>query len=117
MSSIDYQEARKEIIKMFADDGERKVVFWYDPAKNFMDDITAAETKTVDGEEVEEIVLLGTRVNNLNEGEIYNWHIDDAASYEAKKDQFFSILYGIVGPIELILNFLLRGESIRISEG
>ena len=41
MSSIDYQEARKEIIKMFADDGERKVVFWYDPAKNFMDEITA----------------------------------------------------------------------------
>lgn len=41
MASIDYQEARKEIIKMFAaNDSERKVIFWYDAPTNFKDDIT-----------------------------------------------------------------------------
>jgi len=41
MASIDYQEARKEIIKLFNKDNTsgRKVIFWYDPPANFKDDI------------------------------------------------------------------------------
>ncbi len=41
MASIDYQEARKEITKMFRtnDSSERKVIFWYDPPMNFKEDI------------------------------------------------------------------------------
>lgn len=42
MASIDYQEARKEIVRMFSQ-GEasgRKIIFWYDPPANFKDDIT-----------------------------------------------------------------------------
>ena len=41
MASIDYQEARKEIIKLFEKDRSsgRKVIFWYDPPANFKDDI------------------------------------------------------------------------------
>ena len=41
MASIDYQEARKEIIKLFSKDNTsgRKVIFWYDPPANFKDDI------------------------------------------------------------------------------
>lgn len=40
MASIDYQEAKKEIAKLFRskDDG-RKVIFWYDPPMNFKEDI------------------------------------------------------------------------------
>ena len=42
MASIDYQEARKEIIKMFSqgEASNRKIIFWYDPPANFKDDIT-----------------------------------------------------------------------------
>ena len=40
MANIDYQGARKEIIKIFENAGsERKVVFWYDAPANFKDDI------------------------------------------------------------------------------
>lgn len=41
MASIDYQEARKEIIKLFGrkDASGRKIIFWYDPPANFKDDI------------------------------------------------------------------------------
>ena len=41
MASIDYQEARKEIIKMFGqtDVSGRKIIFWYDPPANFKEDI------------------------------------------------------------------------------
>ncbi|MDD3022468.1 MAG: BREX-1 system phosphatase PglZ type A [Syntrophomonadaceae bacterium] len=41
MASIDYQEARKEITKMFRtkDSSGRKVIFWYDPPMNFKEDI------------------------------------------------------------------------------
>lgn len=41
MASIDYQEARKEIIKLFGKKGAsgRKIIFWYDPPANFKDDI------------------------------------------------------------------------------
>ena len=41
MASIDYQEARKEIEKMFLQKGatDRKIVFWYDPPANFKEDI------------------------------------------------------------------------------
>lgn len=41
MASIDYQEARKEIIKIFTnkDTNGRKVVFWYDAPSNFREDI------------------------------------------------------------------------------
>lgn len=41
MASIDYQEARKEITKLFGqkDASGRKVIFWYDPPANFKDDI------------------------------------------------------------------------------
>ena len=43
MASIDYQEARKEIIKLFKskDASGRKVIFWYDPPANFKDDVTS----------------------------------------------------------------------------
>ena len=42
MASIDYQEARKEIIKMFRakDSSGRKVIFWYDAPQNFKEDVT-----------------------------------------------------------------------------
>jgi len=41
MASVDYQEARKEIIKLFnaKDNNGRKVIFWYDPPMNFKEDI------------------------------------------------------------------------------
>lgn len=40
MASIDYQEAKKEITKLFrTKDGGRKVIFWYDPPMNFKEDI------------------------------------------------------------------------------
>ncbi|MBP3803745.1 MAG: BREX-1 system phosphatase PglZ type A [Oribacterium sp.] len=41
MASIDYQEARKEIIKLFGKDDAsgRKIIFWYDPPANFKEDI------------------------------------------------------------------------------
>lgn len=41
MASIDYQEARKEIVRMFEhkDASDRKIIFWYDPTANFKDDI------------------------------------------------------------------------------
>ncbi len=40
MASIDYQGARKEIEKIFAQAmGQRKVVFWYDAPGNFKEDI------------------------------------------------------------------------------
>lgn len=42
MASIDYQEARKEIVKLFGNaDSERKIIFWYDSPANFKDDLTA----------------------------------------------------------------------------
>lgn len=43
MASIDYQEARKEIIKLFGrkDASGRKIIFWYDPPENFKDDISS----------------------------------------------------------------------------
>ena len=43
MASIDYQEARKEIVKMFRakDSSGRKVIFWYDAPMNFKEDITS----------------------------------------------------------------------------
>lgn len=43
MASIDYQEARKEIVKLFQskDGNSRKIIFWYDPPANFKDDIAA----------------------------------------------------------------------------
>ncbi len=43
MASIDYQEARKEIIKMFGqkEASGRKIIFWYDPPANFKEDVTA----------------------------------------------------------------------------
>lgn len=43
MASIDYQEARKEITKMFRskDSSGRKVIFWYDPPMNFKEDVTS----------------------------------------------------------------------------
>ena len=43
MASIDYQEARKEIIKLFGrkDASDRKIIFWYDPPANFKEDISS----------------------------------------------------------------------------
>ena len=42
MASIDYQEARKEITKMFSQaDGDRRIIFWYDAPANFKEDILA----------------------------------------------------------------------------
>ena len=43
MASIDYQEARKEIVRLFQENegNGRKIIFWYDPPVNFKDDITA----------------------------------------------------------------------------
>ena len=43
MSSIDYQEARNEIVRMFhtQDTSGRKIIFWYDAPKNFYDDVKA----------------------------------------------------------------------------
>lgn len=43
MASIDYREARKEIIKLFRAQtgGGRKILFWYDAPAIFKEDITA----------------------------------------------------------------------------
>ena len=43
MASIDYQEARKEIIRLFGQQeaSGRKIIFWYDPPANFKEDIVA----------------------------------------------------------------------------
>lgn len=42
MANIDYQEAKKEIAKIFrAESSTRKIVFWYDAPANFKDDIEA----------------------------------------------------------------------------
>ena len=43
MASIDYQEARKEIIKAFRAQagGGRKILFWYDAPAIFKEDIMA----------------------------------------------------------------------------
>lgn len=42
MASIDYQEARKEVEKIFrADSVGRKIVFWYDAPANFKEDIVS----------------------------------------------------------------------------
>lgn len=42
MANIDYQEAKKEIEKIFlAESSDRKIVFWYDAPANFKDDIEA----------------------------------------------------------------------------
>lgn len=41
MASIDYQEARKEIVRLFGQKqaSGRKIIFWYDPPANFKEDI------------------------------------------------------------------------------
>ena len=43
MASIDYQEARKVIVRLFGQkqSGGRKIIVWYDPPANFKDDIEA----------------------------------------------------------------------------
>lgn len=43
MASIDYQEARKEIVRLFGSNATsgRKVIFWYDPTANFKEDIAS----------------------------------------------------------------------------
>ena len=43
MASIDYQEARKEIVRLFGSNSisGRKVIFWYDPPANFKEDIAS----------------------------------------------------------------------------
>ena len=43
MASIDYQEARKEIVRLFQENegNGRKIIFWYDPPVNFKEDIAA----------------------------------------------------------------------------
>lgn len=43
MASIDYKEARKEIIRLFqSNNGNgRKIIFWYDPPANFKEDIAS----------------------------------------------------------------------------
>ncbi len=41
MASIDYQEARKEIVNLFKNADGRKIVFWYDAPANFKEDINA----------------------------------------------------------------------------
>ena len=43
MASIDYQEARREIVRMFSaqDTSGRKIIFWYDAPKVFYEDVKA----------------------------------------------------------------------------
>jgi len=43
MASLDYQEARKEIVRLFQENegSSRKIIFWYDQPKNFKDDVIA----------------------------------------------------------------------------
>lgn len=43
MANIDYQEAKREIVKIFQAEngGGRKIVFWYDAPANFKDDVTS----------------------------------------------------------------------------
>ena len=41
MASIDYQEARKEIVNLFKNADGRKIIFWYDAPANFKEDINA----------------------------------------------------------------------------
>lgn len=43
MASIDYREARNEIVNMFRaeDSSGRKIIFWYDAPKIFAEDVAA----------------------------------------------------------------------------
>ncbi len=43
MASIDYREARKEVIRLFQSNtgSGRKIIFWYDPPANFKEDIAS----------------------------------------------------------------------------
>lgn len=43
MASIDYREARKEILRLFQSNtgNGRKIIFWYDPPANFKEDIAS----------------------------------------------------------------------------
>ena len=43
MASMDYREARKEIVRLFQsrNGNDRKIIFWYDPSANFKEDIAA----------------------------------------------------------------------------
>lgn len=43
MASIDYREARKEILRLFQSNtgNDRKIIFWYDPPANFKEDIAS----------------------------------------------------------------------------
>ena len=61
-----------------------------------------------------DVEVRATRVNALDGDAAFNWGIDDANGYEAKADAFVEILAGIVTPLEGILNFLLRGDSLYI---
>ena len=39
MANIDYEIAKKEIIKKFEEHDNRVIIFWYDESKSFYDDI------------------------------------------------------------------------------
>ncbi len=92
MASIDYQEARKEIIKLFSrkDASGRKIIFWYDPPANFKDDITSdsydcckvvlcdknefAIKKTIEHDDLESNFLIYSPAEKPADNE--NWLID-----------------------------------------
>src|SRR5665647_251228 len=92
MASIDYQEARKEITKMFRtkDSSGRKVIFWYDPPMNFKEDVLSDSydsclvlvcqknefsiKKTIEHDEVETDFLIYTPAEKPADNE--NWLLD-----------------------------------------
>ena len=99
-----------------ATDADGKLL-WADEANG----IPEAKTEKVldeDGNETGETVKVrATRVNALEGDEAFAWGIDRAASrggYDGAKNAFIDILAGIVVPLEGVLNFLLRGESLMI---
>ncbi|MCM1123843.1 MAG: hypothetical protein NC416_14770, partial [Eubacterium sp.] len=99
MASIDYQEARKEIIQLFRhkDTSGRKVIFWYDPPANFKEDIASdsydcckvlvcdrnefAIKKTIEHDDVESDFLIYIPAEKLADDE--NWLLDILGYSEA----------------------------------
>ena len=86
---------------------------WDDEAKGIPAKKTV-EIKDEDGNVTGTEVVRATTVNALTGSDAFVWGIDDENGYDNKKDAFVEILGGIVTPLEGVLNFLLRGESLAI---
>ena len=82
-----------------------------------IDEKTGEPKKNADGTTVTkeiDVPVRATKVVAPEGDEAFNWHFDRFDTYQGKKNAFIEILAGIVTPLEGVLNFLLRGDSLRI---